>query len=526
MDDGRLVGAHLSVWGLLVDWIGWNAPGLELVSMIGAVACSLVIVGCVEDFYHYVIGKVRLRRAPGTYRFEGVTSCVSVLVVAAFLLTPGNLVSATRIHPLMVAMLLPLLAVWIIVRRVYAARNALRGGSGNGLCLMAFALVLLAAGLWEFVSMGRLICLAALKSLAVFLLIGVAPLLLLAVLIRRRQSIDVSGLTVYFVGWIMLLAYSGMTGYVRSREGLDVARIARQVVAGAESCEAIVSTGQFDDLFLFLKPPNQRLISYAYDTDGERRRSLVEWTKERGLENLVWAAEIGPRFFVDAWRQSDPTGCVRRVRTPDSYFPTVADWRSACQMLGERKSVVERGDWLLSLISSTGNGLACRYLDAGKEREAWNLFWIIIEKVDRCNCTAIANLYAMIRRGYRPSPEEQDWLDKLNREVVTQYRTPRALLKEAFAGGRVYIKSAGRSACQNQSTVFDVSGGFERENELIGAVSSAPDEILSAEKARAAIRRGVESGLARPDRLRQQLVRLDLLLGDEEAAERDKAPAF
>ena len=510
-----------SVWGRLVGLIGWNALRLELVSLVSAVICSVIVAGTVEDLYHYVIGKVRLRRAPGTYRFEGVTACVTALTVAAFLLTPGHLVAATRIHPLMTALVFPLLSIWIIVHRVTTAHGAAAAGLSRKFWLVLLALLLLAIGGWEFVSMGRRLYDGALTALATFLLIGVAPLLLLVHLIRRHRSIDSSGLTVYFVGWTLALLYFGALAYFRTLDGLDVARIAKQVVRGSEGCEAIVSDGQFDDLFLFLKPPDQRLISYARDADESRRPELVEWTKERGLTNLVWAAEIGPRTLVDAWRQADPTNCARRVRSPDTYFPTVEDWRAAYLLFDRRKSTSDPNGWLVKLLSSTGNGLACQFLEQGKDREAWNILWVVIEKVDRCNCTAIANLYAMIKRGFRPAPEEQAWLDKLNREVVTQYRTPRALLKEAFAGGRVYIKSAGRGALQNKSTVFDVTGGFERESEFLLAVSTAPNERMSAESARAKIRRGIAANLVRLQRLGPQLLRLDLELGDLDAAERD-----
>ena len=512
-----------SLWGCLVGAIGWNARGLELISMCAAAVCSVALAGIVGDLCHYVIGKVCLRRAPGTYRFEGVTSSAIVLTVLSFFLVPEHLVASTRIHPLTTAYALLLLAIWIVVHRACTTDGPIGQGLKRKLGLVFSALALLAAGLWEFVAMGRLLCEAAWTAISLFLLVGLVPMLILVYLIQRRRSIDSSGLTVYLIGWMLALVCLGLLAFPRMKDGLDVVRIAKQVVKSAEGRSAIVSNGQFDDVFRFLKSPDQYLISIsvAENVDAASRRELVGWAKEKGLTNLVWAAKIGPRTFIDAWRQDNPTNYAQCVQSPETYFPTIEDWQSACQLLNPRKQNFEKGDCLLKLLSAAGNGLACQFLEKGMDHEAWNIFWIVIEKVDRCNCTAIANLYAMIKRGYRPSPAEQDRLSKLNKEVVTQYRSARALLKEAFAGGRVYIKSAGRGKIQNESTVFDVTGGVERENEFIAAISRVPCEEMDVESARAVIRRGLAAGLIRLTRLGPQLLRLDLMLNDWDAAERD-----
>ena len=93
---------------------------------------------------------------------------------------------------------------------------------------------------------------------------------------------------------------------------------------------AIVSDEALDDLFLFMLPENIKLVSLAREREPEYGRELGEWVRQevkvkgegeqRKIEDLAFAAELGPGGLVDEWVKIDKQGFEAKVATVASYF--------------------------------------------------------------------------------------------------------------------------------------------------------------------------------------------------------------
>ena len=517
---GSIVKIRPSIWGFFVQLIGWDVRGLGTLSLVAGLICTTLYSVIVGDLIRYALGLAKLKCVPGTHRYDGITSSVSVLAGASFLFTPGLLMAATRVDPLLIALSLILGALVILVRTCLFSPYSIL------LCLtrkkwrVLSAVALLATGSWEFLVMGHLAILDSLRTFAWFALVSFFPMLAFLNLIRSRKIIKPSSMKLFLLVWLMLIFFSGMKAVTLTRRGREVSRLVEQILGDAHGCDAILSEGYLDDMLFFTRPRGLHLISLVRDNDDKYRRDLSVWVAENGLDNLVWAAEIGPRTLVDEWRRADPEGFARRVRTSASYFPTLQKWREAYELSRKISPVEPLGAYMRKLVTACGNDLGCRFLDEGDARAAWAVFWEILKKVDSGNCTAIANLYAMQKRGYLALSSERQELDRLNQRVVAQHRTARRLLWEAYTGGRLYLNVKNDRGLI-ASMVPNVTQLSDREKEFVETVSKAPNSSMSAEKAREAIDVGVKTRLVRLDRIGPQLLRLDIALGDWARAESD-----
>lgn len=520
---GSLVNVRSSVWGLCVQLIGWDVRALGILSVVCSLVCMAVCAQIASDIVRYAVTLAKIKCVDGTTRYHGVSSYASVLAAAAFFATPGLMMTATRVDPLPMAMMFVLSGLSIVLHYVF---NSTFGNRYDVLKEhlkdVIVALVLFGLGVWEFFAMGRAACTQAVRELAVFVAIGVMPLLVIAWVIRVRKLRKAS--SIYFVlgCWAFALAVSCVCAIRTTSRGREVSRVVGQIIDSARSCDAILSEGYLDDMLLFMKPNGLKLISLVRDNDERYRRDLVQWVEECGKTNLIWAAEIGPRTLIDKWLHDDRKECLSRVRTSAYYFPTVKAWHEACGTLGRISPNEPLGAYMRKLMTACGNDIGCRFIDDGDLPSAWKIFWEILDKYDRHNCTAIANLYGMIKRGYPSLSSERDRLNKLNQAATHELMSARRVLWAALSGGRIYALGwEQRAKLKGKEVTLEGTGLSKREIEFVTTVAAAPNSAMSAERAREAIRAGLVDGLVRKDRIGSQLLRLDLSLKDWSSAERD-----
>lgn len=513
-----LVDLDPSLWSFFVIFIGWRVRLLGFFSMVLALVALAGVIRTAGDIFGFVIAKANLKDPPGTNRYRGLRAAAIILSAAAFVLTPGFLLAATRVDPLMMSLALGAWGVALLVRIGCTLSERFVEELKERRRVIYLGLGLLAAAAWEFQCMGRVACRQAVIPIVWFSLLGVFPALALATRVRLRKLTERRSLVMCIVIWALVVGGSGFQAGLSLNRGHIIFHLLEQVLDDARGCEALVTDGVLDDMLLFMKPPEQKLISLVIDNEPSRRQELFRWAMEHGLTNITWAAEIGPRTFIDAWLRADPTNCLQRIRTSAYYFPTEERWRQGVACVREIDCQEPLGAYMRWLVAACGNHLGCRFIDDGKLSSAWETFWTILDEVDSQNCTAIANLYGMIHRGYVAGTLERSKLDRYNSVVAERVKSPKFLLRAALSGGRLYVNPL--QSVQSQLDL-DRLNLTVREREFIRIVSAAPNSRMSAEKAREAIRAGLKEGLVRLDRITPQLLRLDILLGDWSSAEKD-----
>lgn len=518
---GSIFSVRPSLWGVCVRMIGWDIRALGTLSMACALVAMSLYVAIAADLARYALNLAKLKSSEGTHRYDGIRSFISIVAGISFLSIPGFLMAATRVDPLMPALALLFASVQVILGPVLFSGKkihlALQDNKSRGF----LAIFLFALGLWELQAMGRLGLDLAVKPLIWFGVVGVLPMLAFLNLIRTRRIRKPRSMMSYLLCWLVLLCGCGAKAVLSVHRGREVSRIVEQIVDDARGSEAILSEGYLDDMLLFTKPHGLRLISFVRDNDEFYRRDLAKWASRQGLTNLVWAAEIGPRTFIDEWVRTDRADCLKTVRTSAYYFPTVEKWRTACGVLKKVSPSEPLGAYMIRLVTACGNDIGCRFLDEGRDREAWSVFWEILDNVDGNNCTAIANLYVMIKRGYPALTQARDKLARINKQAVKRHKSARHVVWDALTGGRIYYVPKPRPAVSDAKNGDVLANLSPHEREFVKTVAAAPNSSMSAEKARQAIYRGIETKLVNRERIGSQLLRLDMVLGDWESAGRD-----
>lgn len=518
---GTIITATPSLWDICVRLIGWDVRSLGTFSLVTTLICLSIYLTIVGDFVHYARSIAQFKSSQKTHRYDGLKSSVSILSAAGFLCTPGLLMAATRVDALMLSLvfifagLAIMLHDWLFVEDPFLL--ALKNNKIRSTC----ALCLLAIGIWEFQAMGRIACFASVRTLAWFVAVSAFPMILFLTLIRVRQIIKKESMTFFLMMWSALIILSGCKAVITTTRGREVSRLIDQIVADAHGCHAILSEGYLDDVLLFTRPKGLRLISLVRDNDEYYRRDLAEWVSQIGRTNLVWAAKIGPRTLIGEWVRTDKADCLRYVRTSAYYFPTIEKWREACALLKKISVGEPLGAYMHKLVSACGNDIGCRYLEENNQAAAWAIFWEILHQLDHNNCTAIANLYAMIKAGYQPLTSERQELEQFNRQAVAFHGSVRSILRAAFSGGRIYVRGINKMTNITADMALIPMRLSLREKEFIKTVSEAPNSTMSADRAREAIRSGVKTQIVRLDKIGPQLLRLDIALNDWKNAEKD-----
>ena len=321
---------HFPLWGKCIQLAKGDVELMGMISLGSAVLMVALIGTIFSDLLEIAVFKARAtggKRTPSL-----VKELVVGLTVAAFVLTPGFLLAAVRISPLMTVLIPPTAAVALIVHELARKDLTLWDHFVQSAFLVVPLVALIGYSVYELIPAGRLFWAMAYPSLLVFLVVGVAPASA-ALWLLHCQRIDLPKIRVLlFGGWaVSVLLLGGFTFWSGIlHRGRVVHHLVEQIVANAENKAAVLADGPLDDMLLFMLPEGVRLISMAYDRDPEYGRGLADWVKDvadaRNRRDLVFAGELGTKTLVDEWSRIDFAGFERTVLAPKKYLQTAEEW--------------------------------------------------------------------------------------------------------------------------------------------------------------------------------------------------------
>ena len=538
------------LWGFFVRLAGADIVRLTWVSVWSAMLVVTCLMSAFGDLLAFAIQRMNetaLEGEEGEYAYTEATALL--LSTAAFVFTPGFLVAATSISPLMTVFLPPAAALALAMRVVCGdPRNyrwyglgtgSLTGRVKAGVKPLALAALMLFVSAHELVRGGRTFLSLAFPGAAVYFVLGVMPLLIVAWCIRRRWLVRKRAQVIVFSAWGLAVAVLAAVAFTSGglNEGRTASRVVARIVANAADKAALVSEGPLDDLFAFMLPRDKRLIQLARNRDPAYGRTLARWVEETGcafcpgvtnrLEDLVFAAELGPRPFVDEWAKIDREGFERTVATPAFYFATRQLWEEACDELKNVESDDLSAEHLRWLLGACGNHLGSRLLEAGDLKGAWAVFWRIFDKVDRKNYVAVVNLLGMVERGYPAVVDAVEAVKNRRLEIEGRLKSREKMAWSVETGGRVYLSPETQEQLAKERRVaLKKYGETPKAKAFLETVSSAMKDPFHGEAARTAIRKAIGEGWARADVFASRLAVIDVALQDFENAEKDAFAAL
>lgn len=515
------------LWGYCVRQIGKD-PGTLAFLSLGAALCHVALIATIiGDLFTIALRKTIAKGGRRTPPF--VKGLTVVLAVAAFVLTPGLTLSAVRISPLMVALLPPALALALLVHEFAGEKKTWLERLKHSGFLVFLVLVLLVYSVVELVPARRVFFDMAFPALPVFLLLGVMPALASAWLVHLKRMDSPRMRGGFFAVWILAVfslgAYTFSSGVLH--RGRAANRIATQLIAEVGERAAILCDGSLDDVFLFMLPDDKRLVSLARVRDPAYGRELADWVRDAAgtnrIDDLVFAAELGPKALVDEWVKIDLDGLEKTVLTLPNYFPTRKKWFAACEEVENIAWADESERYLRRLLGVCGNYLGCRLIEAGKLQRAWEVFDRVAGTVDRGNYAALVNQSGMLQRGYKATSGDLDALKKRLAEFDKRLDSQSKVVAALKAGGRVYVAPDYLREYEEER--------LRRANELveltpeakafIASVAAAPKGRAEGEAARESIIKAVNDGMVNLDRIGGELLTIDMALGDSDNAEKD-----
>lgn len=568
------------IWGQVVRVVGGDVVALGCISALGAFACLIFLSAIFGDLFATMRRLAARSGAEGESCFEYSGAIATGMVMAAFVVSPGVLVAATRVGPFTLSLAISLASVAMLTHLLrkdgdfglracaagaLAAIGAWHDAVGIGFMVITVLLLLRkgvrhehnlvsAIGWWVLGALigfvlvptlfidtgwhgGAKVIITVAKTLPgaffgngmlCFGLLGVAPALALMSFIRSRRIASPRHQLMYFSVWA--LAVLAMLAVVIATKTLSsgqvVSRVVARVIGNAEGCRAVVSDGALDGMFTFMLPPTQRLVSVARDHEPDYGRELAAWMQGvvggTNREDLVFAAGLGPRALIDEWAAEDMAEFKASVLTPDRYFKDAQDWFGACSELEGMRSGEPSGDYLRKFLGSQGNAIGCKLLEAGDENGAWEVFWNISDDVDHRNFSAILNILGMIERGHQATKEQTEVANRRKQEVEERLKTESRLLIAMRIGGQVYVDPSTKAklaeAKREAAARAELS---DKAKEFIEVVSKASKDAKSGERARTAIYKALSDGMVRIESVGSQLLTIDMALGDVKSAERD-----
>lgn len=354
---------YFPLWGKCIQLTKGDVEMMGMISLGSAILMVALVATIFSDLLEIAVFKVRA--AGGKRTPPLVKEMVVGLTVAAFVLTPGFLLAAIRISPLMTVLIPPTAAVALVVHEL--ARKDLP--LWDHFVQSAFLVIPLAAlvgySAHELVPAGRLFWTMLRPALLVFLAVGVAPASV-ALWLLHSQRIDLLKTRVLlFGGWaVAILILGGYTfGSGILYRGRVVRHLVERIVANAENKAAVLTDGPLDDMLLFTLPDGVRMISMAYDRDPAYGRGLADWVKDvaeaRDQRELVFAGELGTKTLVDEWSRVDLAGFERTVLVPKEYLQTPEEWDELRAELDNLGSGCELEPYLRGILAACGRALGC-----------------------------------------------------------------------------------------------------------------------------------------------------------------------
>ena len=520
-------GGSTVLWAWLVRLIGWDVRGLGMLSAAAGLAGAwLVYLTGKVVFAHYVEKMKKAKGVEGELWYVLIPTYSSMIAAYAYL----GAVLDGGFSPLTTWAIAPLLGVYCAA--VAWSRGMRRWWRRPGLWIVAAGLV--GYGVAEGAMARRCLAGLVLPAAGWFVLLGALPLAVMVNLTYRRQFVihRAHRRTILAVWAAVVVAFAGAR--LTSERGRETERVVAAIAAnvGESGKIVLVSDGGLDDLFAFMLPKGVRLISLAREWEPEYGRELSDWVKgslgslgslgSEGsigseVEDLAFAAELGPRALIDEWVKIDKAGFEAKVATVADYFPTRAKWDEARALVGGGE--VEH---LRRLMGVAGNALGCRALEEGRKDEAWNIFWDIIRDVDKENYAAVLNLIGMSERGFDPGKRAVEFVQRRRTEIESRLKKPVQRFLAARSGGRLYVDPEAlkryEAAQRAEAEKRELS---PKAQEFVKTVAAAPKDPKSGKAAREAIYKAVKEGEVRLDRIGGHLIAIDLALGDGEAAEKD-----
>lgn len=521
-------------WGFCVRLAGADVVRLGWISVWSAMLVVTCLLSAFGDLLAFVNQRKNEKTAEGGYReyarIEGMTLLLST---AAFVFTPGFLAAATRVSPLMTVLLPPAAAFALAMRAVCGnprdylwygrATGSLVARLKAGLKPLGLAVLLLLASAYEILRGGWMFLSLVFPAAGIYLALGVMPTMIVACGIRRRW---------FESGWVRRAAFfawgasvcvlAGVT-YASGEldEGRAASRVVARIVANAANRTALVSEGLMDDLFAFMLPQDTRFIQLARNRDPAYGKSLAKWIDGKG-EELVFAAELGPKALVEEWAAVDREGFERTVLTPSRYFPTRKSWEEACAELKGVATDDPSSEPLRWLLGACGNHLGNRLLEAGDRQGGWTVFWRIFDKVDRKNYVAVVNLLGMAERGYPADDADLKTVRDRRREIERWLESTDKMSWTVKDGARLRLSPETQEVLEKERrAALREYGATPKAKAVLESAVPLLRDSIRGEAARMTIRKAVDEGWAPADVYACRLAAVDIALQDFANAEKD-----
>ena len=515
------------LWGLLVRLAGYDIAALGAISVVAALVC----VWCAASIAGSIVrAAVRIGEEggeEGAREFVGVESAAVVLAALGFAFAPGVLAAATRVSPLTVS-LAPVLAAMALVTG-WAFRGG-RGPKAGGKVRLAVAALLLGVAAFEFILARRLYVSTVLPPLVIALALSVVPAGVAAWCVMKRFLANRYAQIGAFALWAFVIVEVAVVMLKSGRldEGRVGNRIFAQIVADAAGRSAIITEGPMDTILRFMRPEGLMRISMFREDDPAYGRELADWVREKvktgdgQVEDLVFAAELGPRALVDEWSKLDRDGFEAAVASAVNYFPTRERLVAAADIL----EGVPEGDPLAKglrhLLGVCGNALGCRLIEKGDPQGAWDVFLAVYERIDQDNYTALVNLSGLVERGLKVDETLMEIVKRKRGMIEAGVKSPAQAVRAVRSGGRAYVAPEQKEEAMKKMREAVKKRGLSPEaRRFVEAVTNAPKDRAHGEAARNAIRTALTEGRIHITDLGGALVTIDLALGDGASAEKD-----
>ena len=267
--------------------------------------------------------------------------------------------------------------------------------------------------------------------------------------------------------------------------------------------------------------------------------------------------------MVDEWTKIDKAGFEAKVASAANYFPTREKWDEARAELAGMRADDPMAKYLRRLMGVCGNALGCRMLEVGsRSREsksnsggldssckpkaqdekihcststsdfdfssaststdAWAIFRAIVDEVDPKNYAAFVNLQGMVQRGYAVSKDEVAGLAKRRQQIEKDLKGWGQIVRAARSSGRLYADPDELAKFEREQREAAAKRGPSAEAQKFAeTVAAAPQDAKSGKAAQEAIHKAIREGKVRADFIGEQLIAIDLALGDTENAEKD-----
>ena len=537
------------LWSALVRLAGHDVRALGCISL----GSALLAVAFLSAVFGRILSWAACKAEVFGIRneFMWVENAALALVGAAFAFTPGLLLAATRVSPLMTALLPPLAALALVLEVVTGdvepdpgdvAAPGLLLRLRRGWAWLLLATVLLAYSGFEAILARRILLPLALPALAVFFVLGAMPALIVAWFVRRRWLLGWRRRALVLGPWALAVGVLATVSFTSGRldEGRAGNRIVAGIVANAAGKAAVASDGVLDDMLSFMLPEGVRIISLARDRDPAYGRELAEWVGKRAnrtapalgsasrggrdgtvTEDLVFAAELGPSALLEEWEKLDRAGFEAEVLTLPFYIPTREAWAEACDALEGMGSGGPSGRYFRRLVAACGNALGCRLLRQGDRKGAWETFRAVADRVDRTCYAAYLNLAGMVERGYPAPKDEADEIARRRREIEGRLKSWDEIVGAARSGGELYVSPEAAERYEQEKRAAAREEPSPEAAAFMEAVAAAPKDPQSGRRAQEAIRKALREGKVKLAAIGDRLLTIDTALRDYDSVEKD-----